>query len=111
MLVKEAPDFKLLYVGPILLMPFLADIFMTLVSRFKRKENLLQAHSSHLYQRLIRSGWSHAKVSSIYVGAGLICANIAAFAVFSGMIGSLWGLLLLALIAGGVKVWAERRIN
>ena len=111
MLVKEVPDFKLLYVGPILLMPFLADIFMTLVSRLKRKENLLQAHSSHLYQRLIRSGWSHAKVSSIYVGAGLICANIAAFAVFSGMIGSLWRLLLLALIAGGVKVWAERRIN
>jgi len=111
MLVKEAPDFQLLYVGPILLLPFLADIFMTLVSRLKRKENLLEAHSSHLYQRLIRSGWSHSKVSLVYAGGGLICANIAAFAVFSGMIGSFWGLLLLALLAGVIKVSVDRRIN
>lgn len=109
-LVKEAPNFQLLYVGPILLLPFLADIFMTLCSRLKRKENLLKAHSSHLYQRLIRSGWSHAKVSLVYAGAGLICANIAIFAVFSGMIGSFWGLLLLAIVSGVVKVQVERRI-
>jgi len=111
LLVKEAPDFRLLYVGPILLLPFLADIFTTLVSRLKRKENLLKAHSSHLYQRLIRKGWSHAKVSMVYAGAGLICANIAVFAVFSGMIGSFWGLLLLAMLAGVIKVQAERRLS
>ncbi len=111
LLVKEAPDFQLLYAGPILLLPFLADIFMTMLSRLKRHENLLAAHSSHLYQRLIRSGWSHAKVSYVYAGAGLICANIAVFAVFSGMIGSLWGLLLLAVVAGAVKVGVERKLN
>ena len=111
MLVKEVPSMPLLYVGPILLLPFLADIFMTLVSRLKRKENLLKAHSSHLYQRLIRSGWSHSKISLVYAGAGLICANIALIAVFSGMIGSLWGLLVLALVAGAVKVQVERKIS
>ncbi len=110
-LVKETPEMRLLYVGPILLLPFLADIFMTLLSRLKRKENLLKAHSSHLYQRLIRSGWSHAKVSLVYAGAGLICANIAIFAVFYGMITSLWAVLLLALIAGVVKTLLEKRIN
>ena len=111
LLVKEAPNLQLLYVGPILLLPFLADIFMTLGSRLKRKENLLQAHSSHLYQRLIRSGWSHSKVSLLYAGAGLICANIAMLAVFNGMIGSLGGLLLLAVIAGAVKVVVQRRLK
>jgi len=111
MLVKEVPNMQLLYVGPILLLPFLADIFMTMGSRAKRKENLLQAHSSHLYQRLIRKGWSHSKVSLLYAAAGLLCANIAVFAVFSGMIGSLWGLLLLAFIGGLVKVQVQRRIN
>ena len=111
LLVKEVPRFQLLYVGPILLLPFLADVFMTLGSRLKRKENLLQAHSSHLYQRLIRSGWSHAKVSLIYAGAGLICAVIAVFAVFSGMIGSLWLLLLLAMGAGAIKVGVERGLK
>lgn len=111
MLVKEAPDFRLLYVGPILLMPFLADIFMTLLSRLKRKENLLAAHSSHLYQKLIRAGWSHAKVTLTYTVLGVICANIAIFAVFSGMISSLSLLLLLALVAGIIKVQVERRLN
>ena len=110
LLVKEAPNFRLLYVGPILLLPFLADIFTTMVSRLKRKENLLAAHSSHLYQCLIRAGWSHGKVSMVYMAAGLICANIAVFAVFSGMIGSLWGLLLLAFVAGAIKMWVERRL-
>jgi UDP-N-acetylmuramyl pentapeptide phosphotransferase/UDP-N-acetylglucosamine-1-phosphate transferase len=110
MLVKETPNLQLLYVGPVLLLPFLADIFMTMVSRVQRKENLLKAHSSHLYQKLIRSGWSHAKVSYVYAGLGLVCANVAAFAVFTGMIGSLWGLLLLGLIAGVVKVVVERRL-
>jgi len=110
MLVKEVPELPLLYVGPILLLPFLADILMTLGSRAKRRENIFAAHSTHLYQRLIRSGWSHAKVSFAYAGAGLLCANIAVFAVFNGVIGSLWMLLLLAFLAGVLKVWAERRL-
>lgn len=110
LLVKEVPNIPLLYVGPILLLPFLADIFMTLCSRAKRKEKLLKAHNSHLYQRLIRAGWSHMKVSLVYAGLGLLCANITVFAVFSGMIGSLWGLLLLAFIAGVVKVQVQRSL-
>jgi len=44
------------------------------------------------------------------MAAGLLCANIVVFAVFSGMIGSLFGLLLLALVAGTVKVQVERRL-
>ena len=111
LLVKEVPNIPPLYVGPILLLPFLADIFMTLGSRAKRKENLLAAHSTHLYQRLIRAGWSHAKVSLVYAALGLLCANIAIFAVFAGAIGSFWGLLLLAVLAGGVKVGVERRLS
>ena len=111
MLVKEAPDFRLLYVGPILLLPFLADIFMTLLSRLKRRENLLAAHSSHLYQKLIRAGWGHTKVTLTYTVLGVVCANITIFAAFSGMISSLSLLLLLALVAGAVKVGVERRLS
>ena len=111
LLVKEVPNLPLLYVGPILLLPFLADIFMTMLSRARRKENLLAAHSSHLYQKLIRSGWSHSKVSLVYAGLGLLCANIAILAVFSRVIGSFWGLILLALLAGVIKVSVERRLN
>ena len=111
LLVKEVHDVPLLYVGPILILPFLADTLLTMFGRAKRKENLLKAHSSHLYQKLIRSGWSHNKVSLVYAGAGLTCANIALIAVFSGMIGSFWGLILLAFLAGVIKVGVERRLN
>jgi len=52
LLVKEAPDFRLLYVGPILLLPFLADVLMTMLSRLKRKENLLKTpHPQRLEPR------------------------------------------------------------
>jgi len=111
LLVKEAPDFRPLYVGPLLMLPFLADIFMTMVTRLRHQENLFAAHSSHLYQRLIRKGWSHAKVSWIYAGLGLLCANIAMFAVTTGMIASLWGLLCLSVIAGIIKTSAQKRIS
>ncbi len=111
MLAKEAPDFRPLYLGPLLLLPFLADILMTMATRLRAKENLLAPHSAHLYQRLIRSGWSHAQVSWTYAAAGVICANLAMFAVFSGLIASLWGLLMLAVIAGVVKAAVQKRFN
>jgi len=110
MLVREAPLARPLYVGPLLILPFLADILMTLWTRLRARENLLSPHSSHLYQRLIRKGWSHAQVSWTYAAAGVLCANIAMFAVFSGMIGSLWGLLFLAVIAGAIKVSVQHRV-
>jgi len=111
MLVKEAPIARPLYVGPLLLLPFLADILMTLLARLRAGENLLSPHSSHLYQRFIRKGWSHAQTSWTYTAAGVLCANIAMFAVFSGMIASLWGLLFSAVIAGIIKTAVEKRIS
>ncbi len=56
--------------------PFLADGAFTLVRRMKNRENVLQAHRSHLYQRLTIVGWKHAPVTRLYLawaatGAGL----------------------------------------
>jgi hypothetical protein len=33
-----------------------------------------QAHRSHLYQRLVQTGWSHARVSLLYGGWCVVCA-------------------------------------
>lgn len=46
----------------ILFLPFLYDVLYTLVRRIMRGENILQAHRTHLYQRLLVCGWSHPKV-------------------------------------------------
>jgi UDP-N-acetylmuramyl pentapeptide phosphotransferase/UDP-N-acetylglucosamine-1-phosphate transferase len=46
--------------GLILLFPFIYDVAYTLLRRLFRGENILKAHRSHLYQRLLVAGWSHA---------------------------------------------------
>ena len=46
----------------ILLLPFIFDVLLTLVRRARRGEDLLAAHRSHLYQRLMATGLSHREV-------------------------------------------------
>lgn len=46
----------------IALSPFAWDVLYTILRRASRGENILQAHRSHLYQRLMIAGWSHGQV-------------------------------------------------
>jgi len=57
------PVFALLVVWP-----FVGDGFYTFLRRAWRRETVWKPHRSHLYQRLVRSGWSHARVSTLYAG-------------------------------------------
>ena len=45
---------------------FIADATFTLLRRFRQREQITQAHATHLYQRLVKSGFSHASVSAVY---------------------------------------------
>ncbi len=62
----------------ILLGPFLFDSSLTLALRIARGERWYEPHRQHLYQRLIRRGWSHFAVTSVYLGADLFLAVIVA---------------------------------
>lgn len=55
-----------LTIGAILVWPFLADGIFTFLRRLKNGENVLQAHRSHLYQRLVIAGHSHTRVTVTY---------------------------------------------
>ena len=55
---------------------FIIDATLTLLTRIKFKHKITQAHALHLYQCLIRKGWSHAKVSAIYAFVTLILVFI-----------------------------------
>jgi UDP-N-acetylmuramyl pentapeptide phosphotransferase/UDP-N-acetylglucosamine-1-phosphate transferase len=46
--------------------------------RLFKRENILQAHKSHIYQRLNQSGWSHRRVAGSYVVLTLLIAALAA---------------------------------
>lgn len=70
--------------GVLLVVPFLCihanfilDTGITLLKRILRGENIKAAHRSHFYQLLVRSGWSHTKVTSFEIGLqGLIILSV-----------------------------------
>lgn len=64
--------------------PFLFDTIVTILLRAYRKENLLSAHRSHLYQRLVISGWSHARVTLLYGGWTLLTGALGFLYLASG---------------------------
>ena len=66
--------------------PFIFDTGYTLIKRIARRENVLEAHRGHLYQRLVIAGWSHRRVASLYgllaaLGGGVAIAPLVAPAV------------------------------
>jgi UDP-N-acetylmuramyl pentapeptide phosphotransferase/UDP-N-acetylglucosamine-1-phosphate transferase len=46
---------------------YLWDSGFTLLRRLRRGENIFQAHRSHLYQRLVQLGLSHARITGLYL--------------------------------------------
>jgi UDP-N-acetylmuramyl pentapeptide phosphotransferase/UDP-N-acetylglucosamine-1-phosphate transferase len=63
------PGFAVLVVWP-----FIGDGLLTFFRRALRGERVWQAHRSHLYQRLVQTGWSHARVSLLYGGWCVVSA-------------------------------------
>lgn len=73
-----------IFVLPLLILPILIDVFMTLIRRARAGENLLQAHNQHLFQRQIQAGASHMRVSTGYMIAHSFCAVLAVALVLWG---------------------------
>lgn len=63
---------------------FLADGTFTILRRLLRGERVWEAHRSHLYQRLVRAGWSHGKVAGSVMAVGVVVALAAALSVRLG---------------------------
>lgn len=56
----------------VILLPLVGDAVYTLSRRLLQKENIFQAHRSHIYQRLNQSGWSHSQVSILYMSTTIL---------------------------------------
>jgi UDP-N-acetylmuramyl pentapeptide phosphotransferase/UDP-N-acetylglucosamine-1-phosphate transferase len=67
----SAPDTALAS-GIVLCSAFVTDATCTLVSRIVRGRRWYSAHREHLYQWLVRSGFSHAGVVALYMGWNLV---------------------------------------
>jgi UDP-GlcNAc:undecaprenyl-phosphate GlcNAc-1-phosphate transferase len=56
----------IILVVPLLLFHFLFDTVFTAFRRWRRGENLADAHRTHLYQLLNRSGFTHRQVAGVH---------------------------------------------
>jgi len=57
--------------------PFILDASVTLLKRSLRGEKIWHAHREHYYQRLVRMGWSHKKMTLAAYALMLFCAMVA----------------------------------
>lgn len=81
-------------------LPLVGDAIYTLVRRLLRRENIFQAHRSHIYQRLQQSGWTHAQVAATYIGLTVLSAISISFSWVVGAVMSL--VVVVAGVAGEI---------
>ncbi len=73
--------------------PFILDASVTLLKRALRDEKIWHAHREHYYQRLVRMGWSHKKMTLAAYALMLFCAMVA----LTYLLQPEWSVLLIAL--------------
>ena len=83
--------------------PLLADACLCVLRRFLAGQQVFQAHRLHLFQRLHQAGWSHTRVSSLFIAATAVLA-----------LALLWGglpwLITLASFELLLGIWLDQRV-
>jgi UDP-GlcNAc:undecaprenyl-phosphate GlcNAc-1-phosphate transferase len=82
LLVKAKPE--LLLIPPLLLLPFLTDVLLTLAWRAKRGRKLFEAHRDHVYQIALKAGLKHWHVAAVHA---IWAFNAAAVGVVASLVG------------------------
>ena len=91
-------------------LPLVTDTIYTLIRRLLRKENIFQAHRSHLYQRLQQIGWTHSQVALVYIVLTIAIALSVGFGGKYGVVCSI-GATAISLIAGEVFIIRQQRLD
>ena len=107
---SEEITVRLPIAGLLLVWPFVFDAVYTFGHRLSRGENVFEAHQSHLYQRLVRSGWAHRSVATLYVA--LTCQGVIAAWLWLGASPVLATVsALMVLVLAGVLVYGVTRVE
>ncbi|WP_019961230.1 MraY family glycosyltransferase [Woodsholea maritima] len=62
---------------PLLVLPFVGDVLLTLLKRARAGRLSLAAHREHAYQMLLRAGISHARAAEAYACGATACSGLA----------------------------------
>ena len=85
---------------------FIIDATYTLIKRLASGENITEAHASHLYQKLVKSGWSHARVSWLYAAiTALLCVMTVT------VLDTVWLVLLAYVLLFGLYLRMQRQYS
>jgi len=66
-----------LMLGTLLMWTFIMDAGVTFIRRALKRENVFAAHRTHVYQRLVIGGYTHAQVSIMYIVLTLVALRLA----------------------------------
>jgi UDP-N-acetylmuramyl pentapeptide phosphotransferase/UDP-N-acetylglucosamine-1-phosphate transferase len=97
--------------GLLFVWPFLFDTVVTLIRRMLRRENLLRAHRSHLYQRLVLTGVSHRTTTVVYGALAAIGVAVGIAVIHEAVLFSIVGILLIGFLGATLwlaVIWRER---
>lgn len=90
-----------------LVLPILVDVFLTLLWRARRGENILTPHREHAYQWMIRRGAGHLSVAFLYWALTAACCSLALWAAGQGKAAS--AAMFAGLLLSGCILWALHR--
>jgi len=62
------------YLAPLLVLPFIADVLLTLLKRARGGRLSLSAHREHAYQIRLQRGWSHRRAARVWTALSTACA-------------------------------------
>ena len=102
-LLVRGEDTRAVHWAVLLTWPLLFDTGFTLLRRIRRRENILLAHRSHLYQRLTATGMAHSQVSLLY-SALAVLGVFGAVAIASGWPRAV-PLSYIAITISGLVLW------
>ena len=105
---------NLIYI--LLLAVYGVDSVLTILYRLRKKENIFEAHRSHVYQWLVKPGpYTHLQVSTLYmIVQGAISIGIIYFSTKSTLIQILYSttvLLMLSVLYIGIKHHYKKRFG
>jgi UDP-N-acetylmuramyl pentapeptide phosphotransferase/UDP-N-acetylglucosamine-1-phosphate transferase len=100
--------------GLLFVWPFVFDAAFTFVRRVRRRENVLVAHRSHLYQRLVLTGTPHQTVTLCYAALAVVGLAAGIAVALAARPAADIGLLLIAALA--LSLWVlvrsrEKRVD
>lgn len=86
LLAARAVRPELLVPAVLFIWPFVWDSVFTIIRRALKREKIWRPHRSHLYQRLVIAGWSHAAVSVGYFAAAVVIVALSIVQLLPAMI-------------------------